>query len=55
MNMKLDGENGKSVVMVKWKNRKVWWFSINEFCKNIGCLVSKPTLGNGVLRLWDKY
>ena len=32
---------------------KVRQFSSNEFWRNIGCLVSAPTLGIGGSRLWD--
>ena len=34
--------------------RKFCRFSSNEFCKNIGCLVSAPIFGLGGLRLWEK-
>ena len=37
--------------VVKGKIRKFWWFSINEFWKSIGCLVSSPIFGLGVLIL----
>ena len=42
--------------MVKFnvRYRKVCRFYINEFWKNIGCLVSHPTFGIGGLRLWEK-
>ena len=45
MNMKVYEDNGKAVVMVKGRARKVWIFSINEFWKNSCCLISAPTFG----------
>ena len=47
-------KNGKSVGMVNGKAWIFWSFSSNEFVKNFGCIVSDPTFGLGVFRLWDK-
>ena len=33
--------------MGKVRIRKVWWFSSNEFCKTIGCLILVTTFGFG--------
>ena len=46
--MKVDEENGESVGMVNGWARKVQQFSINEFWKNIGCLILAPNFGLGV-------
>ena len=54
MNRKVDEENGKALNKGNVRYRNVFWFSINEFWKNIGCLVSAPTFGLGVSRLWYK-
>ena len=40
--------------MVKVRTRKVQQFSINEFWKNISCLISAPNFGLGGSKLWDK-
>ena len=40
--------------IVNGRDRKVWQFSSNEFWKNIGCLISAPTIGLGESRLWEK-
>ena len=45
---------GKDLGTVKGQAWKVWRFSSNEFWNNIGCLVSAPTFGIGVLRMWEK-
>ena len=52
--MKVDGDNGKAADMVNGRARKVRRFSGNEFCKNIGCIVSGTTFCLGGQRLWDK-
>ena len=54
MNMKVDEDNGKYVVMVNGKAWKVRRFSSNEFWKNIDCLVSAPTFGLVGSRFWEK-
>ena len=46
--------NGKAAGMANEWYQKVWMFSINEFWKNIGCLVSAPTFGIGGSRLLEK-
>ena len=51
----LNGKNGRAVGVVKGRARIFWRFSINEFWKNIGCLVSYSTFGLGGSRLWEKY
>ena len=53
MNMNVDEDYGKYVGMVNGRAWKVQWFSINEFWKNIGCLVSAPTFGLGGYRLYN--
>ena len=45
--MNLDEYNGKAVVMVNEWAQNIFRVSINEFCKNIGCIVSSPTFGIG--------
>ena len=52
MKQKVDEENGKALVKVNVRYRKIRQFSSNEFCKNIGCLVLDPTFGIGGSRLW---
>ena len=54
MNQKVYEENGKSIVIVNVRYRKVRRFSRNGFWKHIGCLVLAPTFGLGGPRLWDK-
>ena len=54
MNIIVDEENGKAVGVVKVRPRRDWPFSINEFWKNIGCLISASTFGIGGSRIWDK-
>ena len=54
MNMSIDEDNWKSVVMVKRRSRKVRRFSSNEFWRNIGCLILAPTFGLGGKILWKK-
>ena len=54
INRKVDEDNGKSFNKGNVRYRKVCRFSINEFWKNIGCLVSATTFGHGGLRLWEK-
>ena len=53
MNQKDDDDNGKSFNKGNLRYRKIRWFSINGFWKNIGCLVSYPTFGIGGSRLWE--
>ena len=50
----VDEDNVKAVRMMNVQYRKIWRFSRNEFWKNIGCLVSAPSLGLGGLNIWDK-
>ena len=45
--MRVDEENGRVVVMVKGRDKKVWIISSNEFWKNIVCIISDPTFGIG--------
>ena len=45
--MRVDEENGRVVVMVKVRDKKVWIISSNELWKNIGCIISYPTFGIG--------
>ena len=52
MNMKVDEDNEKSVVMVNGLSRKSWQLSSNTFWNNTGCLVSAPTFLVGGSRLW---
>ena len=47
MNRKLDEDNGKALNKGNVRCRKDRRFSINEFWKNIGCLVSAPAFGIG--------
>ena len=47
-------DNGRSVGMVKLRDRKVRRFSINDFWNNIGCLILAPTFDLGGSRLWQK-
>ena len=54
MNQKVDEDNRKSLGNGNGCYQKFRQFSINEFGKNIGCLVSDPTFGLGGLRLWEK-
>ena len=54
MNQKVDEENGKQLVKDNVRYRNVRRFSISEFLKNIGCLVSVPTFGLGGSMLWQK-
>ena len=54
MTLKADDDNGKSMGIGNGRYRKVCRFSSNEFCKNIGCLVSAPTFGIGGPRLRKK-
>ena len=48
----MDEENDRDIVMVKLRMGGFWRFSSNEFWKKICCLVSTPTFGLGVSRLW---
>ena len=50
----MDEENRKELNKGNVRNRNVCWFFINEFWKNIGCLVSVHTFGIGGSRLWEK-
>ena len=52
--MKVEKDNGKALVMANGRAQKLRRFSRNEFWKNIGCLVSDPTLGLVGLRLCEK-
>ena len=54
MNMKVDEESVKAVVIVNGQTWIVWRFSSNEFLNNGGCLVSAPTFCLGGLRMWEK-
>ena len=47
MNQRVDEENGKAIVIGNVQYQNVCLISINEFWKNIGCLVSAPTFGLG--------
>ena len=51
--MMVDQDNGISVGMVKGRTWKVWRFSINEFWRDIDCLVLDTTFGLGGLRICD--
>ena len=42
-NHKVDKDNGKASGKGNLRYRKICRFYINEFWKNIGCLVSDPT------------
>ena len=53
-NHKVDEDNGKALDKCNVRYRKVFRFSINEFWKNIGCLVSAPTFGIGGSRMLEK-
>ena len=50
----MEEENGMQRVKGNVRYRKVCRFSICEFWKNIGCLVSAPIFGLGGSRLWEK-
>ena len=54
MNHNVDEDIGKSMIIGNGRYRKVCRFYINEFWKNIDCLVSAPIFGRGRSRLWDK-
>ena len=54
MNMKVDKDNGKSIVIGNGRYLKFRQFSSNEFWRIIGCLVSDTTFGLGGSILWDK-
>ena len=43
----MDEDNRGAMAMVKGKIRKLWKFSINEFGKNIGCIILNPNFGIG--------
>ena len=43
INQKLDEKNRKALIISNGRYQKFRRFSINEFCKNIGCIVSAPT------------
>ena len=47
MNLRVDEENGKSLLMLNGGYRNVCRFSSNKFWKNIGCIDSYPTFGRG--------
>ena len=50
----MDKDGGKAVGMVKRQAQKVWYFLINGFWKNIGCIVSDPKFCLGRSRLWEE-
>ena len=52
--MRVDEDNGKSTGMVNGRYQKIRRFSINEFWKNIGCLVLASAFGLGCSKLWEK-
>ena len=54
MNLKVNEENGKVMVIGNGWYRKSFRFSSNAFCKNIGCLVSDITFGLRISRMWEK-
>ena len=54
MNARVDEDNMRDIGMVKVRIRKAWWFSSNEFWKNICCLVLDPTFGLGGLSILNK-
>ena len=54
MENNVDEENGRGGTQENERFWKLWRFSRNEFWKNIGCLLSAPTFGFGVSRLWEK-
>ena len=49
--MKVDEDNGKYFEMVNLRACTFRLFLSNGFWKNVGCLISDPTFGIGVLRL----
>ena len=51
MGMNVDCDNGKAVGIVNGRDCKLQRFSINEFWKDLGCLVSGPTSSIGGLML----
>ena len=51
INHKVDEDNGKALGKGYGRYRKVRWFSRNEVWKNIGCIVSAPTVGIGGSRM----
>ena len=55
MNKNLDEYNGRGGNQENGLFRKLQRLSRKTFWKNIGYLLSAPTFGLGVLRLWDKY
>ena len=52
MNIKVDENNGKYLVMVNGLYQNVWRFSSSGFWNNIGCLISDLTFGLGGLIMW---
>ena len=48
----MDEDNGKLLVIFNGRYQKVRKFSKNEFWKNIGYLISFPTFGLRILKLW---
>ena len=54
MNMKVYEDNVKATGMVNGWYQKVCRFTSNEFCKNIGCIVSARIFGIGGSSLWEK-
>ena len=54
MNKKVDEENGGGETQENGRFWKLRRSSRNEFWNNIGCLLSAPTFGLGVLMRWEK-
>ena len=50
--MKVNEDNGKEMGLGNGRYQKYFLFLSNEFWKNIGCLLSAPTLGLRGFRLW---
>ena len=47
-------DNGESMAELKGQSDKVQRFSSNEFWNSIGFIISAPTFGIGISRLWEK-
>ena len=54
INMKVDEDNGKAIVIGNGRYQKVCRFSSNGFWNNIVCLISAPTFGLGGSSLREK-
>ena len=54
MNKKVDEENGRGGAQYNGQFLKLRRFSRNKLWKNIGCLLSAPTVGLMGSRLWGK-